>query len=53
MEQILVYSSIASPYNEFSNPLSGDLRVPFIVGSNGLRYIVVHGTKWYISTLAG
>ena len=49
----MVYFSIASAYNEFSKPLSGGLRVPFIVGSNGLRYIVVQGTKWYICTVSG
>ena len=53
MEQILVYFSIASPYNEFSNPFSGGLRVHFIVGSNGLRYIVVQETIGYISTMSG
>ena len=53
MEQALVYFSIASTYNVFSNPLSGGVRVHFIVGSNGLRYMVVQETKWYISTMSG
>ena len=53
MDQALVYFSIASAYNEFSNPLSGGVRVHFIVGSNGLRYMVVQETKWYICTMSG
>ena len=44
---------MASEYNEFSNPLSGGVRVHFIVGSNGLRYIVVQGTKWYKRIVLG
>ena len=53
MEQALVYFSIASAYNQFSNPLPCVREVLFIAGSNGLGYMVVQETKWYISTLSG
>ena len=53
MENSVFHSHLSLCYSKISNPLSGGLRVHFIVGSNGLRYIVVQGTKWYIRTVSG
>ena len=53
MENSVFHSHSSLCYSKISNPLSGGLRVHFIVGSNGLRYIVVQGTKWYIRTVSG
>ena len=53
MENSVFHSHSSLCYRKISNPFSGGLRVHFIVGSNGLRYIVVQGTKWYIRTVSG
>ena len=53
MENSVFHSHSSLCYSKISNPLSGGLRVHFIVGSNGLRYIVVQGTKWYIVLCQG
>ena len=53
MENSVFHSHLSLCYSKISNPLSGGLRVHFIVGSNGLRYIVVQETMGYISTMSG
>ena len=53
MENSVFHSHSSLCYNQISNPLSGGVRVHFIVGSNGLRYMVVKEAKWYISTMSG
>ena len=53
MENSVFHSHSSLCYSKISNPLSGGVPVHFIVGSNGLRYIVVQETMGYISTMSG